>query len=918
MKTITSSDMPNSKAKLSPILTLALLLCLSTLAQAAPVGGIVTSGGATISSAGSNTTINQSTSKAIINWQGFNVGASESVRFNQPSSSAIVLNRVVGPDGSSIMGNISANGRVFLINPNGILFGSGSQVNVGGMVASTLGMTDANFLAGNYQFTGNSAAAILNQGTLNTNTDGGYIALLGANVSNTGVITARLGTVALAAGNGITLDVAGDNLLNVSVNEGAVNALVSNGHLIMADGGQVLMTARGASSLLSNAVNNTGLIQAQSIESANGLIILSAGPDAGVVNVSGTIDASGLGSGQTGGTVELLGGTVNLSNASIDVSGNTGGGQAIVGGNFNGAGPQPNSLYTNIDSTSTINADATESGNGGKIAVWSDNTTVMDGTLTARGGALSGDGGFIETSGKKVVLADTAYVNTLAPNGETGTWLLDPINWSIGGTYIVGEGESSASLVSRLGISDVTITATNDINVNTAVTWTNANDLTLEAGHDVNIKAAITASTAGAILNITAGNDILITDAITASGAANQINMTAGNDVHIEGALTSDGAANEINVLARRGSIRPRATYLPGTLTSSGSTANKISMIAGVDIEIGTVTTTGSAEIIAGNSGTGAGTVKIDTRLTAPNTILRFNPASYATTSTEIDGYTAKITSTTKDIKAWVFLQGNDKTYDQSTAATLSLKAPPAGITLTAGTAIFGNKNAGVDKAVTYSGYSIGGATTDYALYSTSTTSGAGTTTATIAPASLVVSATGTNKVFDGTTTDVVTLSATPLSGDSVLPGTYTSANFANTAVGVNEPVSVVGIALTGADASNYSYNTTASTTASITPSSTPNPASNVNGLEIVPVVPQSGSSQAPIALQEDMRNGVSTLAIVPFVGTGIAAGSLLATQASNQSNLLTVADPQKGAELQSLFPAPVIAPYRAPKQGRN
>lgn len=234
-------------------------------------------------------------------------------------------------------------------------------------------------------------------------------------------------------------------------------------------------------------------------------------------------------------------------------------------------------------------------------------------------------------------------------------------------------------------------------------------------------------------------------------------------------------------------------------------------------------------------------------------------------------------------------------------------------MTLVAGTASFANKNAGVDKAVTYSGYSLGGTATDLVLYSSS-----GTTTATITPASLVVSATGTNKVFDGTTTDVVTLSATPLSGDSVLPGTYTSANFSNMAVGTDKPVSVVGIALTGADAGNYSYNTTASTTASITPSSTPIPASNVNGLEVVPVVPPSSSSQAPLALQEEVQNGLSTLPIVPFIGTGIAAGSLLAIQASNQSNILTIADPQRGAELQSLFPAPVITPYRIPKQGRN
>lgn len=905
--------MPNSNARLSPALTFAIAILFSTLVQAAPVGGVVAAGGATITSAPGNTTINQSTPKAIINWQGFNVGASESVRFNQPSSSAIILNRVVGPDGSSIMGNISANGRVFLINPNGILFGSGSQVNVGGMIASTLGISDANFLAGKYNFSGNSSAAILNQGALNTNMDGGYIALLGANVSNTGVITARLGTVVLAAGNAITLDVAGDHLLNVSVDQGAVNALVNNGHLIIADGGQVLMTARGASSLLSNAVNNTGIIQAQSIESTNGLIILSAGPDAGAVNVSGNLDASGNRAGQTGGSVHLLGGTVNLTNANINVSGNAGGGQALVGGNFNGAGPQPNALFANIDSASTINADAITSGNGGKIAVWSDNTTYMAGTLTARGGELSGNGGFIETSGKHITITNTAYVNTLGPIGKTGMWLLDPAgDYTIADTVPPGEtGETPAAVTASLASSNRTITALNDINVDSAITWSTPQDLSLIAGHDVNIRAAITASTAGAQINMSAGNNVLISSAMTSSGANNQINITSTNgNILATGTITASETGTQLNMTSGN-------NLTVGTVTTDGG--GSMNLRAKGNVSVGTASAAaspGTVTLYADSDGSGTGTVIIGSTITATNTTIRFDPTSYATTSTEVAAYGAKTTGGTDDIKAWVFLQGNHKTYDQSIADTLSFKGAPtdaSAVTLVAGTASFANKNAGVDKAVTYSGYSLGGTATDLVLYSSS-----GTTTATISPASLAVSATGTNKVFDGTTTDVVTLSATPLSGDSVFPGTYTSANFSNMAVGTDKPVSVVGIALTGADAGNYSYNTTATTTASITPSSTPTPESNVNGLGVVPVVPPGSSSQPPIALQEDMRNGVSTLPVVPFVGTGIASGSLLAIQASNQSNLLIVTDPQKGAELQSLFPPPVIAPFRAPKQGRN
>ncbi len=212
------------------------------MSYAAPTGGVVSAGSASIAGGAGKTTINQSSQNAAINWQSFSIGQGEAVQFVQPNSSSVALNRVLGSDPSSILGSLSANGKVFLVNPNGILFGKGAQVNVGGLVASTLNITDSDFMAGKYKFAGAGNGTILNQGSINA--DGGYVALLGANVSNEGVISARLGTVALAAGNAITLDVAGDGLLNVTVNQGAVNALAQNGGLIQADGGQVLLTAQ--------------------------------------------------------------------------------------------------------------------------------------------------------------------------------------------------------------------------------------------------------------------------------------------------------------------------------------------------------------------------------------------------------------------------------------------------------------------------------------------------------------------------------------------------------------------------------------------------------------------------------------------------------------------------------------------------
>jgi filamentous hemagglutinin family protein len=291
-------------------LVISLVMAYGTNAYALPVGGVVTAGGAGISSGAAGTTITQTTPNAAINWQSFNIGQGEAVRFLQPNSSSVALNRVLGPDPSSILGSLSANGKVFLLNPNGILFGKGASVNVGGLVASTLNITDTDFMAGTYKFAGAGNGTILNQGSINA--DGGYVALLGANVSNEGIISAKLGTVALAAGNAITLDVAGDSLLNVTVNQGALNALVQNGGLIQADGGQVLLTAQAAGNLLQSAVNNTGVIQAQTVENHNGTIKLLGDMQSGTANVGGTLDASAP-NGGNGGFIETSAAHVKLA-----------------------------------------------------------------------------------------------------------------------------------------------------------------------------------------------------------------------------------------------------------------------------------------------------------------------------------------------------------------------------------------------------------------------------------------------------------------------------------------------------------------------------------------------------------------------------------------------------------------------------
>ena len=401
-------------------LALSLMLSFASNGHAAPAGGVVAAGAAGIATSGATTTITQSTQNAAINWRSFGIAAGETVQFVQPNSSSVALNRVLGSDPSAIFGNLSANGKVFLVNPNGVLFGSGANVNVGGLVASTLGLSDADFMAGKYRFSGPGRGTVVNQGTIRA--DGGYVALLGTDVSNQGVISARLGSVALAAGNAITLDVMGDSLLNVKVDEGAVKALVSNGGMIQADGGRVLLTTQAAGDLLSTAVNNTGVIQARTLSSQEGRILLLGDMQSGTVSAGGSLDVSGAGAGQSGGSVTLTAHHVGLFGARIDASGDAGGGTVLVGGDFQGKNLSvQNASATYMSADSTVSADAIRSGSGGTVVLWSNDSTRAYGTLSARGGAQGGDGGLIETSGHWLDVAGIK-VNASAPNGNSGMW----------------------------------------------------------------------------------------------------------------------------------------------------------------------------------------------------------------------------------------------------------------------------------------------------------------------------------------------------------------------------------------------------------------------------------------------------------------------------------------------------------------
>ena len=260
-------------------------------AYALPEGGQVAAGQAAITTAGSTMTIAQQTAQAIINWQNFGIGSGETVHINQPNSQSMLLNRVVGSNPSEIFGQLTANGQVILVNPNGVFFRPGSSVDVGGLTASTLNIANEDFLKGQLRFAGGSKNPVINAGSLNA--QNGYVNLLAKEVVNEGIIAAQTGSVNLAAGSGMSLDYNGDGKMTVAVTDGAYQSAVANKKLIQADGGLVVMTASGKDALMDSAVNNSGMIQANTLGEAAGQISLTGDN----IATTGTISADGGSSG---------------------------------------------------------------------------------------------------------------------------------------------------------------------------------------------------------------------------------------------------------------------------------------------------------------------------------------------------------------------------------------------------------------------------------------------------------------------------------------------------------------------------------------------------------------------------------------------------------------------------------------------
>ena len=583
---------PVTKQKLT---TLALLAATPGLAVAGPQGANIVAGSATVSHSSTHgTVITQSSSKAVINWQSFSIGENEFVQFKQPDSNSISLNRVVGSDPSSILGNLSANGQVFLVNPNGIFFGAGATLDVGGLVASTLDIKNDDFLNGNYIFatpTNLTETSVVNAGVIQAR-ESGYVVLMGSRVENSGEIETKFGQIALLSGGEVTLDISGDGLIGYSIDSATATKLagVSNTGELVADGGRVILAGKVSDALVATAVNNSGLIQANGIEERNGEIYLTGNAD---VYNTGSLSASG----KTGGNISIQGKRVaQQGNIQADASVGNGGKVSIKADEV-----------IALTKASLTTANAGVDGQGGEVIVYTTGSAIFNygAKIEAKGGRVSGDGGFVEVSGIEKIEINGA-VDASATNGAAGTFLIDPTNITIvsadtADVDLTDPGSGNPRVFENDGntnneILDTTIETL--LNGGTSVTLQTAdtgNGDGVDVGN-ITVDAQLDKTAGGtATLTLQADNDIILNQDIVATTGALNVVLEADNNVTFNtGAdITSNGGDVTITADMDASNSGETITMADGTVINAA--AGKIALNADADITVGRLVTTDSS-----------------------------------------------------------------------------------------------------------------------------------------------------------------------------------------------------------------------------------------------------------------------------------------------------------------------------------
>ena len=512
---------------------------------ALPQGGSVVSGQVNIDYAAvDRLNVNQASNQAVVNWQSFNVGRDASVHFNQPGSKASILNKVLSGQ-SIINGKIYSNGRLFLINPTGILTGPNSAIRAEGAVLSTLNLSQQNYLNNNLQFNTNTNSSLVSQGLI----EGQYVALMAPQVNNQGTIVSSVATT-IAAGDDMLLGISNSNNLTIKISPSKLQAMAKNEGTIKTQNGMVTIKTDAAQSLvddiikLPNAkatglvsengviklVSNSGSIQASKIK-------IDAGSK-GATEISGILNSNNENG--KGGTIEITGKDIDVNSATISADGKTGGGEILLGGDWQGSGDLLQATYLNIDSNSKITANALTSGSGGTIVAWSDiknsnSFTRVSGTLEAKG--IDGSGGQIETSGADLNI-NGIKIDTSSVTGSYGNWLVDPTNLTI-------DSSAAATYATNLSSTDVTLTADNTITLNNNISYSGSRNSTL----------TFDATTTVLNANITSSNGTLSIDinTILEIGATNTTFTTNGGNVDISGVIRAVSGENSNNFTINAG-----------------------------------------------------------------------------------------------------------------------------------------------------------------------------------------------------------------------------------------------------------------------------------------------------------------------------------------------------------------------------
>ena len=857
------------------VIALGLSLAYACTAAAGPTGGQITTGSGQITQSGTTTTIQQSSQTLSLNWSSFDIGTQETVNFVQPNASALAVNRVFSASASEILGHLNSNGQVWLINPNGVLFGEHAQVSVGGLVASTLDTANDDS-SDTRKFSGTGAGSVVNQGTI-TAANGGYVALLGHQVSNQGVISAQLGTVALGAGSAQTLTFSGNHLLHLQVDASQLNDLVENRELIQANGGQVFMTAGAKDSVLASVVNNTGFIQAQTVENHSGKIVLLGGGD-GTVNVGGTLDASAPHGGD-GGSIETSGSKVNIS-AGANVSAGAPAGHAgswLV---------DPDDLTIDAPAATTIEQSLNS---GTSVTEQTTATTASGAGQTAPGLGDINVASAISWTNPAATLTLEAYhgINVNAPVSGAGQLVMTAgtgnltLNSAVSGQAGVTLSTTSGNFVNNAGTSGVStgsgarwlVYSTNPgldttggltpdfIQYNapggTSPTPSTGSGFLYSVAPTVTVTAlsgSVTKTYDGTTAATLTGSNTTVTgllngDTITSFGgtyasadAATGINVTSSTDattlVVANGSVPVYGyGLSGSPVTAAVGTISPKAitASIVGTPAKTYDGTTTATLNSSNYSFSGFVTGQGASVSQPSSVGFVAADASQNAVVSATFTSTNFTPSS----GTNLANYVLPTTATGAGIinPAPVNLTGllaTSKTYDGTDVATLNTTnanifgviAPDSGsvsLDKSGAAATFAQSNAGNNLAVNVTAGSFqltGAKASDYTLIAPSDL------TANISPRALTVSnVAGTNKVYDGTTTDALNFSSAVL--NNVLPadsaavalssggatGTFISPNAAN---GIG--VSVSGVQLSGSAAGNYSLTQPTGVTANITP----------------------------------------------------------------------------------------------------